>query len=73
LIRSVAERYGPRSLCAVLTGRRDDGAAGVRVLKRHGGRTIVQHADTAPADGMPRALATGCVDLVMPPRHIAPP
>jgi two-component system chemotaxis response regulator CheB len=73
LIRSVAETYGPRALCVVLTGRLDDAAAGVRVLKRHGGRTIAQDPTTAAASGMPcAALATGCVDLVMPVPHIAP-
>jgi two-component system, chemotaxis family, protein-glutamate methylesterase/glutaminase len=73
LLRSVAETYGPRALCVVLTGRLDDAAAGVRVLKRHGGRTIVQDPVAAAASGMPcAALATGCVDLVMPVPHIAP-
>jgi two-component system, chemotaxis family, protein-glutamate methylesterase/glutaminase len=73
LLRSVAEHHGPRALCVVLTGRLDDAAAGVRILKRHGGRTIVQDPGTAPAAGMPcAALATGCVDLVMPVPHIAP-
>jgi two-component system, chemotaxis family, protein-glutamate methylesterase/glutaminase len=73
LLRSVAEHYGPRALCVVLTGRLDDAAAGVRVLKRHGGRTIVQDPATAAAASMPcAALATGCADLVMPVPHIAP-
>jgi two-component system, chemotaxis family, protein-glutamate methylesterase/glutaminase len=73
LLRSVAEHHGPRALCVVLTGRLDDGAAGAAVLKRHGGRTIVQDPGSARASGMPSAaLATGCVDLVMPARYIAP-
>ena len=73
LITSVAEHVGPRALCVVLTGRLDDGAAGVRALKRHGGRTLVEDPATAGAPEMPSAaLATGCVDLVMPLAHIAP-
>ena len=45
----------------------------MRVLKRHGGRTIAQDPATAHAPSMPlAALATGCVDLVMPLAHIAP-
>jgi two-component system chemotaxis response regulator CheB len=73
LIRSVAAQCGPRALCVVLTGRLDDAAGGVRILKRRGGRTIVQDPTTAAASGMPcAALATGCVDLVMPVPHIAP-
>jgi two-component system chemotaxis response regulator CheB len=67
LITSVAERYGPQGLCVVLTGRLDDAAAGIRALKRHGGRSIAQDPATAYAPQMPSAaLATGCVDLVMP-------
>jgi two-component system, chemotaxis family, protein-glutamate methylesterase/glutaminase len=73
LICSVAGHCGPRALCLVLTGRLDDAAAGVRALKRHGGRSIVQDPVTARAPQMPSAaLATGCVDLVMPLPHIAP-
>ena len=73
LISSVAEYCGRRTLCVVLTGRLDDAAAGVRTLKRYGGRTIVQDPAAAQAPGMPlAALATGCVDLVMPVPHIAP-
>jgi two-component system chemotaxis response regulator CheB len=72
LIMSVAAAYGPRAIAAVLTGRLDDSAAGVRAIKRHGGRTLVQDPGTARAGGMPAAaLATGCVDLVLPLPHIA--
>lgn len=67
LICGVARHCGPRALCLVLTGRLDDAAVGVRALKRHGGRSIVQDPATAQAPQMPSAaLATGCVDLVMP-------
>ncbi|MFI5911976.1 chemotaxis protein CheB [Dactylosporangium sp. NPDC051541] len=72
LLESVAAHCRRRTLCIVLTGRLDDGAAGVRAVKRHGGRTIVQQPSTAQAPGMPlAALATGCVDLVMPLSHIS--
>lgn len=67
LIASVAEHYGGRALCVVLTGRLDDGAAGIRALKRRGGRAIAQEPGTARAPHMPMAaLATGCVDLALP-------
>lgn len=73
LISSVARHCGPRALCLVLTGRLDDAAAGVRALKRHGGRSIVQDPATSQAPQMPSAaLATGCADLVMPLAHVAP-
>ncbi|WP_433303874.1 chemotaxis protein CheB [Actinoplanes sp. CA-030573] len=72
LMASVAQRHGPRALGVVLTGRLDDGAAGVRALKRAGGRSVVQEPATAVAGDMPSAaLATGCVDLVMPLDRIA--
>lgn len=71
LITSVAATYGPRAIAAVLTGRLDDGAAGIRAVKRHGGRTLVEDPATASAGAMPAAaLATGCVDLVLPLAHI---
>ena len=71
LFRSVAAAYGPRVIAAVLTGRLEDGAVGVRAVKRHGGRTLAQDPRTARAGGMPAAaLATGCVDLVLPLAHI---
>ncbi len=73
LIGAVAGYCGPRALCLVLTGRLDDAAAGVRALKRHGGRSIIQDPATAQAPQMPlAALATGCADLVMPLAHVAP-
>jgi two-component system chemotaxis response regulator CheB len=72
LIASAGETFGSRALCVVLTGRLEDAATGVRTLKKHGGRTIVEDPASAAAPGMPSAaLATGCVDLVLPLHHIA--
>ncbi len=72
LVTSVAHAYGPRAIAAVLTGRLTDGAAGIRAVKGHGGRTMVQDPRTAKAGDMPgAALATGCVDLVLPLGHIS--
>jgi two-component system, chemotaxis family, protein-glutamate methylesterase/glutaminase len=71
LLRSVAGRYGSRALGVILTGRLDDGAAGVRALKVAGGRVLVEDPATAQAPNMPSAaLATGCVDLALPLRHM---
>jgi two-component system, chemotaxis family, protein-glutamate methylesterase/glutaminase len=71
LFGSIAAAYGPRVIAGVLTGRLDDGAAGIRAVKRHGGRTLVEDPATARAGAMPAAaLATGCVDLVLPLNHI---
>ncbi|GHH43882.1 chemotaxis protein CheB [Lentzea cavernae] len=67
LFMSIAARFGPRALAAVLTGRLDDAALGVRHIKGSGGRVLAQNPATAMAAGMPNAaIATGCVDFVLP-------
>jgi two-component system, chemotaxis family, protein-glutamate methylesterase/glutaminase len=67
LIASAGAVYRQRALAVVLTGAQDDGARGVRTLKRHGGRALTEDPITAVAGSMPAAaLATGCVDLVLP-------
>jgi two-component system, chemotaxis family, protein-glutamate methylesterase/glutaminase len=72
LLTSVAAHFQSGALCVVLTGRLDDAAVGVRAIRRHGGRTIVEDPRTARAGAMPgAAVATGCVDLVMPLTRIA--
>jgi two-component system chemotaxis response regulator CheB len=49
-----------------------DGARGVRLVKRHGGRVLAQDPATARAGSMPSsAIATGCVDFVLPPHRLA--
>lgn len=64
---SAAAAFGPRLLAAVLTGRMDDGALGVRHVRGAGGRVLAQDLATSEAFGMPRAaIATGCVDFVLP-------
>jgi two-component system chemotaxis response regulator CheB len=72
LLTSLATAVGPRAIAVVLTGMLHDGAEGVRAIKRHGGRVLVQDPASAQAEGMPAsAIATGCVDLVLPLGRIA--
>lgn len=72
LLAGIAAAFGPRALAVVLTGRLSDGAAGVRAVKRAGGRVLVQDPADADAPGMPlAALATGCVEHAVPLRMIA--
>ena len=60
-----------RLVAIILTGMQTDGAQGVRDVKRRGGRVLVQDPATARASGMPSAaLATGCVDFVLPAARI---
>jgi two-component system chemotaxis response regulator CheB len=67
LLASLAPVVGPAAIAVVLTGRLSDGARGVRMIKRHGGRVLVQDPATARAEGMPsHAIATGCLDFVLP-------
>jgi two-component system chemotaxis response regulator CheB len=72
LLESVASVFGERAIAAVLTGRGSDGSAGVRAIKSRGGRVLVQDEASAAAFAMPAAaIATGCVDFVLPLRSIA--
>ncbi|MGY1594874.1 chemotaxis protein CheB [Geodermatophilus sp. SYSU D00708] len=73
LLAGAARAFGSRVLAAVLTGRLADGAAGVRAARRAGGRVLAQDPAEAEAPGMPSAaLATGCVEHVVPLRLVAP-
>ena len=55
LLGSVAEAAGARSVGVVLTGMGSDGAEGLARIRRAGGRALVESAETAVIDGMPRA------------------
>lgn len=63
LFRTAALTYGPRVIGVVLTGRLDDGAAGLAIIKRRGGIAVVQDPESAAFPDMPRAaLAATTVD-----------
>jgi two-component system chemotaxis response regulator CheB len=71
LLTSAARVLGPRAIGVVLSGRLDGGARGVRELKRHGGRVMVEAPRNAAVPAMPNAaLATGCVDFALPPERL---
>jgi two-component system chemotaxis response regulator CheB len=73
LLGSLGPVLGARAIGVVLTGMLRDGAEGARLVKRHGGRVLVQDPATAEAGGMPAStIATGCVDFVLPLHRIAP-
>jgi two-component system chemotaxis response regulator CheB len=73
LFASAAAVLGPAVCGVVLTGMGQDGAAGVRAIKRAGGATIAESERTAVVYGMPgSAVATGAVDEVLDLAALAP-
>ncbi|HWE99182.1 MAG TPA: chemotaxis protein CheB [Caulobacteraceae bacterium] len=60
LFRSVGMTYGPRAIGVVLTGRLNDGAAGLADLKRCGGVSVVQSPLDAVAPDMPLGALRAC-------------
>ena len=67
LLKSLAEDYGKRAVCVVLSGTGSDGSHGLVAIKEHGGLVLVQDPLEAEYDGMPKsAIATGVVDMVLP-------
>jgi two-component system CheB/CheR fusion protein len=72
LLHSLAEEYGPRAICVVLSGTGADGSLGLKAIREKGGLVIAQDPAEAGFDGMPRsAMLTGAVDQVLAVADIA--
>jgi two-component system chemotaxis response regulator CheB len=72
LFRSAALAHGPGAIGIVLSGRLNDGTAGLYEIKRYGGTAIVQTPAEAEAPDMPRsALENVPVDYCLPVADIA--
>lgn len=70
-LQSLAVDSFHQAIGVILSGTASDGTLGIEALKAHGGITFAQDS-SAQYDGMPRsAIASGCVDFVLPPAEIA--
>lgn len=71
-LRSLAAAKRGNAVAIILSGLGSDGALGVKAVNAEGGLTFAQDENSAPYPSMPaQAVATGCVDFVLPPRKIA--
>ncbi len=71
-LRSLATVQGPYAIGVILSGTGSDGTLGIGEIKAVGGVTFAQDDRSAQYPGMPQsAVASGAVDLVLPPREIA--
>jgi two-component system CheB/CheR fusion protein len=66
--RSLARDCGPRAVAIVLSGGGTDGSRGARDVHDAGGLVIVQDAESAQFDGMPKASRdSGIADYLLSP------
>jgi two-component system chemotaxis response regulator CheB len=73
LFRSAAASYGPRAIGIILSGMLNDGADGLRAIKRCGGTALVQAPQDCIASDMPlAALAATPVDLSAEAEKLGP-
>jgi len=71
-LHSLANEFGERAICVVLSGTGADGSLGLKSVSEQGGLVIVQDPKEAAHDGMPRsAIDTGCADHVLPVAEIS--
>src|ERR1700724_2687527 len=71
-LRSLTHHWDGKLIAVIVSGFDCDGAAGLSGIKEVGGITIAQKLDTAVQPDMPEsAIASGCIDFVLSPEHIA--
>ena len=72
LLASLAESAGPDAVAVVLTGMGRDGSEGVAAVRKAGGLTVAQDADTSVVFGMPKAAVERGAEHVLPIDEVAP-
>jgi two-component system CheB/CheR fusion protein len=71
-LRSLAVGHGSDAIGVILSGTASDGTLGLAAIKGEAGITFAQEPSSAKYDGMPAsAIASGCVDFILPPGQIA--
>jgi two-component system, chemotaxis family, CheB/CheR fusion protein len=71
-LRSLAVAHGSDAIGVILSGTASDGTLGLEAIKGEAGITFAQEPASAKYDGMPAsAIASGCVDFILPPVGIA--
>src|ERR1700761_116654 len=71
-LRSLAVAHGSDAIGVILSGTASDGTLGLAAIKGEAGITFAQEPSSAKYDGMPAsAIASGCVDFILPPAQIA--
>ncbi|KON81315.1 PAS domain-containing protein [Azoarcus sp. PA01] len=71
-LRSLAQDQGSRAIGVILSGAASDGVTGMKMIKAEGGITFAEDPASARYSSMPdAAIASGCVDFVLPPAQIA--
>lgn len=71
-LRSLASEYREKAIAVILSGMDSDGSLGMEAIKAEGGITFAQSEASAQFQSMPNsAVASGCVDFILPPPEIA--
>ena len=69
--KSLAEDFGEKAICIILSGMASDGTAGLRAVKSEMGLVMVQDPQSAKFDGMPTsAIKTELADYILTPEEM---